>query len=44
MIGTNLSADLRTVPPWSDTIWSQTDLYRLRKGHVGAQVTIGFFF
>lgn len=35
----NFSADLRQVPPWSRSSWSQTDLPRLQKGQVGAQVS-----
>jgi len=35
----NFSADLTTVEPWSKSNWSQTDLPRLRKGMVGAQVS-----
>lgn len=33
----NFNDDLRTVEPWSKSIWSHTDLPRLRKGMVGAQ-------
>lgn len=36
----NFSADLTTVEPWSKSNWSQTDLPRLRKGMVGAQVSL----
>lgn len=35
----NFSADLNTVEPWSKSNWSQTDLPRLRRGMVGAQVS-----
>jgi len=30
--------DLRQVAPWSKSVWSQTDLVRLRQGMVGGQV------
>lgn len=30
--------DLKTVPPWSHSNWSHTDLNRLKKGRVSAQV------
>ncbi|XP_068084343.1 dipeptidase 1-like [Anabrus simplex] len=33
----NFSADLRQVPPWATSSWSQTDLPRLREGMLGAQ-------
>ncbi|XP_037084753.1 dipeptidase 1-like [Pollicipes pollicipes] len=33
----NLSMDLRHVRPWNESVWSHTDLIRLRQGHVGAQ-------
>ncbi|XP_067005809.2 dipeptidase 1 [Anabrus simplex] len=33
----NFSADLRQIPPWSTTSWSQTDLPRLQEGMLGAQ-------
>lgn len=36
----NFSEDLTTVEPWSKSNWSQTDLPRLRKGMVGAQVSL----
>lgn len=31
--------DLTTVPPWSKSSWSHTDLPRLKRGRVAAQVT-----
>lgn len=31
--------NLTTVPPWSKSNWSHTDLYRLKAGKVSAQVT-----
>ena len=36
----DLSADLKNVRPWSESVWSHTDLRRLREGRVGAQVSI----
>ncbi|KAF4523154.1 hypothetical protein B566_EDAN002410 [Ephemera danica] len=33
----NFSADLRQVPPWSLSSWSQTDLPRLQRGLLGGQ-------
>lgn len=33
-------SDLREVPPWSNSAWSHTDLLRLERGHVSAQVNI----
>jgi len=40
----NFSADLTTVEPWSKSNWSQTDLPRLRKGMVGAQVSLNTYY
>lgn len=34
------SEDLRNIPPWSTSLWSHTDLPRLKKGLVSAQVNI----
>lgn len=34
----NFDADLKNVPPWSNSNWSHTDLQRMKKGHVAAQV------
>lgn len=31
--------NLKNVPPWSNSNWSHTDLHRLKKGHVSAQVS-----
>ncbi|XP_068084434.1 dipeptidase 1 [Anabrus simplex] len=33
----NFSTDLRQVPPWATSSWSQTDLPRLQEGMLGAQ-------
>lgn len=38
----HFDADLKNVPPWSNSNWSHTDLSRLKKGQVAAQV--GRFF
>lgn len=35
----NFDADLKNVPPWSNSNWSHTDLQRLKKGQVAAQVS-----
>lgn len=35
----NFDVDLKNVPPWSNSNWSHTDLQRLKKGRVAAQVT-----
>lgn len=32
--------DLRQIPPWSKSAWSQTDLLRLQQGMVGGQVNL----
>ena len=37
----NLTSDLRMVRPWNESVWSHTDLFRLRQGMVGAQVSRG---
>lgn len=34
----NFDADLKNIPPWSNSNWSHTDLQRLKKGRVAAQV------
>lgn len=34
----NFDVDLKNVPPWSNSNWSHTDLQRLKKGRVAAQV------
>nr|CAI5817718.1 unnamed protein product [Callosobruchus analis] len=34
----NFNEDLRSVSPWSTSAWSHTDLVRLQRGHVAAQV------
>lgn len=34
----NFDADLKNVTPWSNSNWSHTDLQRLKKGRVAAQV------
>ncbi|KAF0296208.1 putative dipeptidase [Amphibalanus amphitrite] len=34
----NFSADLRAAEPWASSPWSHTDIGRLRRGHVGAQL------
>lgn len=34
----NFDADLKNVPPWSNSNWSHTDLQRMKKGRVAAQV------
>ena len=34
----NFREDLSFKEPWSVSHWSQTDIMRLRKGQVGAQV------
>ncbi|XP_043207995.1 dipeptidase 1-like [Amphibalanus amphitrite] len=33
----NLTSDLRHVRPWNESVWSHTDLFRLREGMVGGQ-------
>ncbi|XP_055295543.1 uncharacterized protein LOC129565103 isoform X2 [Sitodiplosis mosellana] len=33
----NFDADLKNVPPWSNSNWSHTDLQRMKKGQVAAQ-------
>lgn len=33
----NLNADLKNLPPWSKSHWSQTDLPRMREGMIGGQ-------
>lgn len=33
----NLNADLRSLPPWSKSPWSQTDLPRMKQGMIGGQ-------
>ncbi|KAK6633187.1 hypothetical protein RUM44_003788 [Polyplax serrata] len=33
----NLNMDLRNLPPWSKSPWSQTDLPRLKQGMIGGQ-------
>ncbi|KAK0090510.1 hypothetical protein PV325_012564 [Microctonus aethiopoides] len=35
--GFDFDKDLRQIPPWSQSAWSQTDLLRLREGMVGGQ-------
>jgi membrane dipeptidase len=35
----NFTADLEKVDPWARSNWSHTDLPRLRRGMVGAQVS-----
>lgn len=30
--------DLKTIAPWANSSWSQTDLQRLKRGRVTAQV------
>lgn len=37
-------SDLRNVTPWSNSLWSHTDLRRLEQGHVAAQVSAFLFF
>lgn len=32
--------DLRDIAPWSTSLWSHTDLHRLKEGMVAAQVSI----
>ena len=39
----NLASGLQHEEPWSRSLWSHTDLLRLRQGRVGAQVSIQFF-
>ena len=34
----HFSEDLRQQEPWSQSVWSHTDLHRLKQGMVGAQV------
>ncbi len=34
----DFNSDLKSTPPWSKSAWSHTDLPRLRRGLVGAQV------
>ena len=34
----NLTTDLRMFKPWSDSVWSHTDLLRMNQGIVGGQV------
>jgi membrane dipeptidase len=36
----NLTTDLRMVKPWSDSVWSHTDLHRMSQGNVGGQVSL----
>lgn len=31
--------DLRDIAPWSTSLWSHTDLHRLKEGMVAAQVS-----
>lgn len=31
--------DLKTIQPWANSPWSQTDLQRLKRGRVSAQVS-----
>ena len=40
----NFTTDLRKVDPWSTSKWSHTDIPRLRKGMVGAQVSANYTF
>jgi membrane dipeptidase len=39
IVSFNFTADLEKVHPWAKSNWSHTDLPRLRKGMVGAQVS-----
>ncbi len=34
----DFNSDLKNTFPWSKSVWSHTDLPRLRRGRVGAQV------
>lgn len=38
----SFDVNLTTVVPWSRSNWSHTDLYRLKKGKVSAQVRVNF--
>ncbi|ODM97965.1 Dipeptidase 1 [Orchesella cincta] len=38
----NFDSNLRSTPPWSKSAWSQTDLPRLRRGLVGAQLWVAY--
>jgi len=38
----NFTDNLKTVQPWSQSLWSHTDLPRLRRGRVGAQVRTAY--
>lgn len=38
----SFDTDLRNVMPWAKSTWSHTDLSRLRKGRVSAQVRYGY--
>lgn len=39
----NFDVDLKNVPPWSNSNWSHTDLQRMKKGRVAAQVRFSDF-
>ncbi|OXA62971.1 Dipeptidase 1 [Folsomia candida] len=38
----NFNSDLKNTPPWSRSVWSHTDLPRLRRGRVGAQWFVAY--
>ncbi|KAK0168074.1 hypothetical protein PV327_001912 [Microctonus hyperodae] len=40
--GFDFDKDLRQIPPWSQSAWSQTDLLRLREGMVGGQFWVAY--
>ena len=37
--GVNLTSSLRHARPWNESVWSHTDLARLKSGMVGAQAS-----